>query len=291
MTSSRHVARDISYASSAKSRKGRAFVRTVENLTGRPKLIRRVQGYEAEIALGRSFWDVMVERYELHLNIVRGALKNIPKDGPVILVANHPYGILDGMILGQIMSNTRGDFRVLANHVFKNSKDLERVILPINFDGTKEGIKQNLKTRDLAVDYLKGGGCIGIFPGGTVSTAKSRKHSPMDPVWRNFTAKLIKKSGATVVPIFFDGANSKLFQRASRLHYLLRVALLINEFKRRVGDNVDIAIGDPITAADLAKSCPRSTELMDYLRTETYRLSPTPLVNYDYGYEFEKQYI
>ena len=96
----RHAAREISYASSARTKGGRAVIRMVENATGRLRLIRRADGYEDEVARGRDFWEVMVERYGLSLDIVAGQLENIPTTGPLILSSNHPYGILDGMMMG-----------------------------------------------------------------------------------------------------------------------------------------------------------------------------------------------
>ena len=97
----KEVAREISYASSAKSRGGRAMVRVLENATGRIGLIRRARGYEDEVAMGRDFWQVIVERYGLGLEITRGSLSSIPANGPLILVSNHPYGILDGLMMGR----------------------------------------------------------------------------------------------------------------------------------------------------------------------------------------------
>ncbi|MEY8840210.1 1-acyl-sn-glycerol-3-phosphate acyltransferase, partial [Cribrihabitans sp. XS_ASV171] len=171
MPSRHHVARDISYAHSAATKGGRAMIRIMENTTGRIRLIRRADGYADEVAAGRDFWEVMVERYGLTLDVVGGSLASIPCDRPVILIANHPYGILDGLMMGHILARTRGDFRILAHRVFRNAEDLKRIILPISFDGTKEAQRQNIETRKTALDYLGQGGAIGIFPGGTVSTA------------------------------------------------------------------------------------------------------------------------
>jgi len=286
----RQMTREISYATSARSRTGRALIRVLENVTGRLSLIRRAKGYEHEVARGRPFWDVMVERYGLSLEIISGSLANIPANGPVILIANHPYGILDGLMMGHILARARGDFRILANSVFRRAEDLNRVLLPISFDETKEAVKLNLHTRAVALDFLAKGGAMGVFPGGTVSTAARPFAYPMDPGWRSFTAKMIAKSGATVVPIYFEGHNSRLFQLASHLHSNLRLALLIKEFRSRIGEPVRIAIGEPIPAARLAqyKSDPRA--MMDYLRKCTYELSPTPLKSFDYGFEFEEKY-
>ncbi|MEO0904334.1 MAG: 1-acyl-sn-glycerol-3-phosphate acyltransferase, partial [Pseudomonadota bacterium] len=140
--SERQVARDITYASSAKRRSGRAVIRILENTTGRLRLIRKARGYDAEVAAGADFWQVMTERYGVSLDVVAGSLENIPQDGPLIVVSNHPYGILDGLMMGHILSERRqGDFRVLAHRIFRRAPDLERIILPISFDETKEAAK------------------------------------------------------------------------------------------------------------------------------------------------------
>ncbi|MBE1282260.1 MAG: acyltransferase [Rhodobacteraceae bacterium] len=290
MHSRRHIARDISYAHSAQTRPGRAMIRLMENTTGRLRLIKRADGYENEVAAGRSFWSVMVERYGLSLDVVGGALSNIPTDGPLILIANHPYGILDGLMMGHILAETRGDFRILAHRVFRKAEDLNRVILPISFDETKEAVRLNLETRRTALNYLDEGGAIGIFPGGTVSTAAKPFAHPMDPGWRGFTARMVGKSNATVVPVFFDGHTSRLFQIASHLHNTLRMGLLIKEFKKRVDTPVKVVVGDPIGRDILDPLAKDSKAMMDFLRKATYELSPTPLKSYDYGFEFEEKH-
>ncbi len=206
------IAREISYASSAASRGGRALIRLIENATGRIRLINRARGYERELAEGRDFWSVMSDRYGLTLEVTGGSLANIPAEGPVIVIANHPYGILDGLMLGRILSQTRGDFRILAHRVFRRAEDLDRVILPLSFDGGKEAVRLNLDTRKAAMEYLGAGGALGIFPGGTVSTANRPFGMPIDPVWRSFTAKLAAKSGARVVPVFFEGSTRACFR-------------------------------------------------------------------------------
>ena len=284
------IAREISYATSVSSRGARTLIRVVENATGRIGLIRRAAGYEHEVANGRPFWDVIVERYGLSLNVVGGSLQNIPTTGPLVLISNHPYGILDGLVMGHLLSRSRGDFRILAHSVFRRAEELNKIILPISFDETKEAVRQNLKTRADALSYLHSGGAIGIFPGGTVSTSAKPFGRPMDPVWRNFTARMILKSGATVVPVFFDGHNSRLFQLASHLHYTLRMALLIKEFRARVGGPVDLVIGKPIEPAQMARLSGDTSQLMEFLRAQTYALSPNPLKSLDYGKEFEDKY-
>lgn len=286
----RQVTRDITYAYSARSRPGRALIRVLENATGRLSLIRRANGYEREVAAGRSFWEVISDRYGLSLDVVGGSLAQIPANGPLILIANHPYGILDGLMMGHLLDRVRGDFRILANSVFRRAEELNRVILPISFDETKEAVKLNLETRAESLRYLSQGGAIGVFPGGTVSTSARPFSRPMDPGWRNFTAKMIAKSDATVVPVYFAGHNSRLFQLASHIHSNLRLGLLIKEFRARIDEPVRVVIGQPIAAAELQPLKADPKALMDHLRRATYALSPEPLKSYDYGYEFAQKY-
>ncbi|MEM6340444.1 MAG: lysophospholipid acyltransferase family protein [Pseudomonadota bacterium] len=288
--SERHIAREISYSYSAETKGGRAMIRLMENTTGRLRLIKRAKGYEDEVAAGRDFWQVMVERYGLSLDVVGGALKDIPQDVPLVLIANHPYGILDGLMMGHILSKARGDFRILANNVFKKAEDLNRVVLPISFDETKEAVKLNIETRKVALNYLSDGGAIGIFPGGTVSTAAKPFSKPMDPGWRSFTARMIAKSEAVVVPIFFDGHTSRLFQVASHMHQTLRMGLLIREFRERVDTPVKVVIGKPIGRDVLDPLSKDSKQMMDFLRKATYELAPGPVKSFDLGYEFEDKH-
>ncbi len=284
---SHRATRDISYAPAARSRTGRTVIRLLENATGRLSLIRRAEGYEADLAAGRSFWEVIPERFGLRLDVIGGSLANIPATGPLVLIANHPFGILDGLMMGHMLDRRRPEFRILANAVFRRARALDRVLLPISFDDTAEAVRANIAARATALDLLGQGGAIGVFPGGTVSTSATAFGHPMDPGWRNFTARMIAKSDAAVVPVFFEGHNSRLFQLASRVNHALRLGLLIREFRARVDTPVRVVIGRPLSPATLALP---PGALMEALRRETYALSPAVLPSYDPGYEFEARY-
>ena len=286
----RHAPSQVSYASAAQSRVGQNVIKLIENTTGRHGLIKRAKDYDIEVAQGRSFWDVMLSRYGVNLDLISGSLADIPAQGPLVVVANHPFGILDGLVMGHILSKRRPAFHILANSVFQEAPELAGTVLPISFDDTKEAVKLNLETRATALTSLKAGGAIGVFPGGTVSTAVKPFQRPLDPCWRRFTARMITKSNATVVPVFFDGQNSRLFQLASHIHYNLRVALLLKEFARRADKPVKMAIGRPISSKTLATFSNDAQGLMDYLRGQTYALSPQRIAHSDYGFEFEEQY-
>lgn len=282
----RSAVRDVSYSSTAKTRRKRVFIRSLENATGRLNVIRRLKGLDKELEEGANFWEAMADRYSLSLDVISGSLDNIPRKGPLVLLSNHPYGILDGLMMGRILSQTRGDFRILAHRVFSKANDIGDHILPISFDDTREAVTLNLKTRKQALAYLGQGGAIGIFPGGSVSSPQKALGYPMDPVWRTFSAKMISKSGATVVPMFFEGHNSRRFQVAGHYNKTIRTALLINEFKRRLNHPVRVAIGEAMDqdAMEVYAKDPRA--MMDFLRTKSYGLSREPLDSNQYGRDF-----
>jgi len=278
--------REISYAITAKSRKGRVLIRSIENTTGRLRLIHRARGYDKDINENNSFWDVVARRYGLSLEVVSGALSNIPAEGPVVVISNHPYGILDGLMMGKIMSTARAEFRIMAHKVFSKADEISDSILPINFDGTREAMAMNLKTRKDALNYLIGGGAVAVFPGGSVSSPQRMFSRPMDPEWGTFSSKMIQRSKATVVPVFFEGFNSRRFHMAGRMSRTLRTALLVNEFKRRINKPVKIAVGEPMSRAALDAYAKDPRALMDFLRAATYELSNTPINTNEYGREF-----
>ena len=135
------IARDLSYAHSARTLPGKLVIKTVENLTGRIQLIKRAQGYDRAVANGADFWHEMMARYGLHLDVMRGSLEDIPQTGPLVIIANHPYGVLDGLVMGHILSGLRGDFRILAHDVFRRAPDVSRVILPMDFSDTPDALR------------------------------------------------------------------------------------------------------------------------------------------------------
>ena len=281
------AAKEISYSATAKTRRGRALIRSVENATGRIRVMRQVRGYEDAMARGAVFWDLVPDLCGLKLDVVSGSLDKIPKTGPLVLLSNHPYGILDGLMLGQILSRTRGeDFRILAHKVFSKAEDINKVILPISFDENREAMEVNLNTRKRALDYLGQGGAVGIFPGGSVSSPEKMFSRPMDPKWRTFSAKMIAKSDATVVPVFFEGFNSRRFQMIGRMNRTLRTALLISEFKRRFNAPVKVAIGEPLSRNALDTYIKDPSAMMDFLRASTYDLSSNKINHSEYGFDF-----
>ncbi|MGB3689824.1 MAG: lysophospholipid acyltransferase family protein [Jannaschia helgolandensis] len=282
-----NVARDITYANSARTRSGRMVIRGLEILTGRHALLRRARGYDDAVAEGAIFWEEMASRYGLYPDIVRGTLDLIPREGPVVVVANHPYGILDGLMLSLLLSRVRPQgFKIVANDVFLRAPDLADAILPVSFDDSRAGQATNLSMRRSALAYLAEGGIIGVFPGGAVSTPVRPFGRARDPYWRGFSAKLIRQSGATVVPLHFQGSNSRMFQLASHIHATLRMGLLVREFRARVDGPVRVSVGAPLPPGEIAAIPGNQADLMAILRARTYLAGQEDAA---LGFDWDKQ--
>ena len=202
---------DVSYAHSAQSRLGRAIIRCLENATGRSALLSRSPNLRTNMHSIQNFWHSIMEGYGVTIDIMQGELRDIPVDQPFIVVANHPYGILDGLVMGSVLAQSGANFKIIANDIFNKAQEISDKILPISFKNTREAISLNLKTRKSAITHLSHGGAVGIFPGGTVSTSSKLFSQPADPEWRSFTAKMIIKSNVLVVPIFLMARPAEYF--------------------------------------------------------------------------------
>jgi len=191
-----------------------------------------------------------------------------------MIVANHPFGVLDGLVICWLTSKIRSEFKVLTHSLLLRASETKDFLLPIDFSENKNAMITNLETRKTARKILDEGGTIVVFPGGTVSTTKRfYNRTALDPSWRNFTSRLIKRSKPTILPLHFTGQNSFLFQTASHLSATLRSSLLFHEVKRRINTKVPVIIGDPISYSDIDENL-SNTELSEYLRNTTYKINP-----------------
>jgi putative hemolysin len=189
-------------------------------------------------------------------------------------VANHPFGVLDGLVICWLTSLRRMDFKVLTNSALDGVPEARPYILPVDFSGTKEALAANVAMRKEALDHVKAGGCVIVFPGGGVATTpRPFDRTAVDDEWKPFTAKLITHSGAHVTPVYFEGQNSRLFQLASHFSLELRLALVFREVKRRMGTALPVVIGETLTP-DALKDAGKRKGLMEFLRAQTYGLAP-----------------
>ena len=248
----------------------RKLIQGIERITGQPYLKRIYEDNRAHPIAGESFFDAAMRRLELRIVANEDALARWPKTGPLVVVANHPFGVLDGLIICHLVSKVRSDFRVLTNSVLYRAEEIRTFLLPVDFADTQAALQTNLRTRAEAKLHLTKGGCLIVFPAGGVSTTPSLWHSrAVDAEWKTFTGRLIAQTRAPVAPVFFAGQNSRLFQLASHVSMTLRLSLLFKEIHDRIGTAVHVRVGDVIAFDTL----PAERQLfMRALRERTYAL-------------------
>jgi putative hemolysin len=177
----------------------------------------------------------------------------IPATGGVLIVANHPFGILDGLAIGQLGMKLRGNVRILTNSLLCQVPEVAPHLLPVDFSGTPEARRQTGVTRRRAVELLSEGKVVAMFPAGGVATANAPvRGRACDAEWHPFLSRLAVLPGVTTLPVHFSGQNSRLFQIASHMSYPLRVALIFHETRRRMGQGLGLTLGKPVTAEELA---------------------------------------
>lgn len=263
---------DFTYAAADDPVWRRRLIHGIEQLTGKPRLWRLYADYCAGPA-SEDFFTEAVERLQLRLRLERRELARIPREGPLVVVANHPFGVVDGIVLGYLLSQVRPDFRILVNSVLCRLPELQSFLLPVDFAETRDAQATNIATRRQALGDLLNGHAVAIFPGGTVSTAATPLGRAVDPAWKPFVGRLVQEGGASVVPVFFEGQNSRLFQWASQVSMTLRLSLLFHEVINKMGREVKLRIGTPLSAAQLAHFDDRRA-LTDHLRALTYAPQP-----------------
>jgi len=262
----------FSYAETNDPRLKRFIIRMIERMTGQPRLKSLYDGRFSHRLPGESFWDLAIRLLDLHIATNEDALARVPKTGPLVFVANHPFGVLDGVIICHLVNRVRGDFRILTNAVLNRADEVKEFLLPVDFAETEAALETNLKSRAAAKHHLLNGGCLIVFPAGGVSTTpKLWDKRAVDAEWKNLTARLISQGKASVVPVFFAGQNSRLFQLASHLSMTLRLSLLFKEVHDSIGGEVVVRVGDVIPFEALAKIEDRQ-QLMNVLREATYAL-------------------
>jgi putative hemolysin len=200
------------------------------------------------------------------------AAQAFPATGPLVVVANHPFGALDGLGAISVIGQARGDLRVLANPELRQIEGLAPLVIPLDPFGTKAARRANSSSLRAAMRWVLDGGALLMFPAGEVSHFTFRRLSVTDPDWHETAARIVRHTGATVCPMFFSGRNSALFQVAGLLHPMLRTLLLPTELARREGSVLDVRIGAPLSPQALAAH-KSDAELIEHLRLKTYLLA------------------
>ncbi|WP_373959030.1 lysophospholipid acyltransferase family protein [Vibrio gigantis] len=243
----------------------------VEWATGLSKLDRLYQDRQDELS-SFEFMNYTLSALNIDYSIASGSTENIPEEGPVVIVANHPLGAIEGVILADLVGSVRKDVKVLANELLKRLPELDDLFIGVDVFNGKESKRTNAKAIRDANHHLADGGLLIVFPAGEVSSYRKGAKTLTDIEWSKSVAKFVKRHQATTVPIFINGKNSELFYQAGRVHPLLRTALLGRELLNKQATTISISIGSSIPYSEI-KSFEKEMDIVNYLRLNTYLMS------------------
>jgi putative hemolysin len=223
---------------------------------------------------GGAFLERVLDAADIQVEIGEGDLDNIPPRGPVVLVSNHPYGVVDPMAVLSMVLTIRPDARILGNRLLWRIPEIRDLLIPVDAFGGDESARGNMGAMRQCLRHLKKGGALCVCPAGTVSHLHLRKgtFAVADPAWNPAAMRLAGMCSAPVVPVHVTGRNSRLFQLAGLVHPLLRTALLPRENVNRFNRPIRIRIGPLIPCARLERFS-SAEERCDYLRSRTYLLA------------------
>lgn len=230
-------------------------------------LYRRVQGTASGFHL-----EGLLTEMQISLRVDAADQARIPSSGPVVVVANHPYGVLDGALLTVLLTRVRPDVKVLANFLLADVPELERHCIFVDPFQTDRSVDSNRRALREALAWVRQGGMLAIFPAGEVSTWQMPVAQIIDPSWNDAAVRLIRHTGANALPVYFCGHNSVGFQLLGMIHPRLRRAFLLQEFLQQEGKSVEVRVGSPVPAETI-QSIEDDREGTEYLRWRTYLLA------------------
>jgi len=236
---------ELSYASPDDPWYKRRIIKTIEALSGRHRFLPLYRIWQQEV-VGKSdrVMGDLLKLVNVELSIVSPVWPPVvPNDAPLILVANHPFGIGDGVAALAIAEQLGRPFKVLLHKDLTNVPEVKPYSLPVDFDETKEAMKHNIETKREALRLLDQGYTIVIFPAGGVATAHNIWGAAEELPWKMFTARMIMSAKASVLPVYFEGQNSWLFHLVSKFSATLRLSLLVSEFRRFAGNTCRCRVG------------------------------------------------
>lgn len=267
--------RKLSYANTFSNPYKVAAIRTVEWITGKIPLLRRIRRAERlGVESGQAFWQMCFKVMGIEILTPEEQIARIPKTGPVVVVANHPQGMVDGMLLAELVGRVRTDYKVLTRNLLAGVEEVEEFMIPVAFPHEENAIKQNINMRKQAMAQLKAGGVIILFPSGSVATSRTFFGPIIEHDWNPFTAKMILKSGADVLPVFFPGRNTRFYQIANLVSPTLRQGLLLHEVCKVLDKPQCPQIGEIISSEECAEWSSDPRGFMAWLREKTLAVNP-----------------
>ncbi len=214
----------------------------------------------------------LLDDLQVQVHVTASDLEKIPSGCPVVAVSNHPFGILDGILLADVLTRARSDVRILTNRLLGTLPELERFCFFLDPFDRPENRRSNGRALKQAIAHLRGGGMLLVFPAGEVSHFDLKKRAIRDPEWTRTAARLIRMTGARSLPVLIRGANGIPFQVLGMMHPRLRTAALPAELLNKRGRQVEVRIGYPVEPARIA-SLPDDSDATRYLRLRTELLA------------------
>jgi putative hemolysin len=215
--------------------------------------------------------ETLLAEMRIGLSVGAADQARIPASGPVVVVANHPYGVLDGAILTVLLTRVRPDVKVLTNFLLSDVPELQKHCIFVDPFQTDRSLESNRRGLREAVTWLQKGGMLAVFPAGEVSHWQMSAAQIVDPEWNDAAVRLIRKTGAAALPAYLCGHNGVGFQLMGMIHPKLRAAFLLQEFLNQAGKKVEVRVGSAIPA-DAVQSIADDHEATEYLRWRTYLL-------------------
>ena len=272
-TEQRYDMRRLSYAGTFTNPFKAGSIRAIEWLTAKLKLLSMIRSFERSGApVGVAFWSKAIRHMGIRIDTPDEEIARIPKTGPVVMVANHPHGLVDGMIMAEMVSRVRPDFRILTRSLLSGIPEIEEFMIPVPFPHEENARELGLEMRDKTMAHLRNKGLVILFPAGKVAMSETWFGPAVEAEWNVFTHKMIRASGATIVPIRFTGQNSRAFQIANKLGDTPRQGLLLYEIKRALFKPQRPFIGEPIPASELDKWPSNPRGFLAWLREHTLSL-------------------
>ena len=269
--------RKLSYANTFENPLQRITIQTIELLTARLRILRRIRKFEAQgVPFGQPFWKQALDTMGIKLLTPEEQIARIPKDGPIVVTSNHPHGLVDGMILGELIGQVRTDYKILTRSLLTGVAEIDQFMIPVPFPHEPDALEKNLWMRKQAMDHLKNGGIVAVFPSGSVAASRTMFGPVIEHEWNPFTSKMIQRSNAEVLPIFFPGSNSRLYQIANQISATLRQGLLLYEITHAFNRPQSPVVGHVISRDKISKWSDNPRGFMSWLREETLRLRTHP---------------
>ena len=248
-------------------------IRLIEWTTAKITLLRLIRKFERRGApFGQPFWPQALEIMGIDVQTPAEQVARIPPTGPLVVVANHPHGLVDGMVLAELIGRVRTDYKILTRSLLTGIPEIAEFLIPVPFPHEDNARQAGLDMRNACMSHLRNGGVIILFPAGRVAHSETYFGPAVEGEWNPFTAKMLARSQASVLPIRFPGHNTRLYHIANKLSATLRQGLLLHEIKAALRKPQSPVIGHALSAEAIQERLHNPRSFLAWLREHTLDL-------------------